>query len=942
VLEDRAAPAILTVTTLSDLPTHTGASLRDALLLANADAITGQSDLVTFDSGLSGQTITLRQGVLGLTGHSLTTPATITIDGDSGITIDGGNLSGVFRVDFAVQGALNGLTITRGRGTSGGIYNRGTLAVSNCTLSGCSAFWGGGIYNDGTLTVSDCTLMGNSAYNGAGIFSSGSVTVSDSALASNSAGDLGGGLYTNHQMTVAGCDLGADSAFWGGGIYNDGGTLDVSSCTIRSSSASQGGGIFNDGPLTATDCVLTADSATRSGGGIFNDTLMTVRDGLVNANSAPQGGGIFNDGGTVTLSDSTFQANSAGSSGGGFYNQGRLTLSNSSFLSNSATTASGGGIYTNTLLMATDCDLRGNSAFRGGGLFNDGGTMTGSGCTLAGNSARTTGGGLFNQGTLTVSNVVLDANSAQGDGGGIYDNGTLTASGYTVSGNTAARGGGIFTDGGVLRVSDWSVGSNSANQGGGLFNQGGQVALAGSTLSDNSSSNRGGGIYNQGTLELSNVTLAANSASQGGGCYNLGNPMTVADCTGCANSAAGQGGGIYNDNALSLESTIVAGNSSGSGNSQDVWGQVSGPSGYNLIGMGDDNLIGIHDGVNRNQIGTASSPLDPRLAPLGDYGGPTSTFALLPGSPALGEGGAPTTLATALTASTTSVRVSNASFLGVVPGSTVLLLDSEEVFVSALASGILTVVRGYNGTNPDTHVANIPVYPAGDQRGLPRLRDGGIDIGAYQSQGFTLIPLPSDTVSTVVGTAFAARVRLLANDPGLSDFSGSVLTLAVTTAANGASAALGSGTTIFLTNQSDYDLDASANTTAGSYTLTVESRAGSSILGLSNTPDVPFSITVSGGDQQSTLVNTTFDDPLLVTVTDQYGNPVAGVSVIFTGSGGDADASFSDGGVVSTDDNGQAWVFATANDVAGTYSVTASAEGVNSVAVFLLTNRDEG
>jgi hypothetical protein len=49
-------------------------------------------------------------------------------------------------------------------------------------------------------------------------------------------------------------------------------------------------------------------------------------------------------------------------------------------------------------------------------------------------------------------------------------------------------------------------------------------------------------------------------------------------------------------------------------------------------------LSGIGDGVNHNQIGTPGRPIDPRLAPLGSYGGPTRTFALLPGSPAIGAG----------------------------------------------------------------------------------------------------------------------------------------------------------------------------------------------------------------------------------------------------------------------------------------------------------------
>ena len=39
-------------------------------------------------------------------------------------------------------------------------------------------------------------------------------------------------------------------------------------------------------------------------------------------------------------------------------------------------------------------------------------------------------------------------------------------------------------------------------------------------------------------------------------------------------------------------------------------------------------------------MGTAASPIDPLLAPLGDYGGPTQTMALLPGSPAIHAGSA--------------------------------------------------------------------------------------------------------------------------------------------------------------------------------------------------------------------------------------------------------------------------------------------------------------
>ena len=54
------------------------------------------------------------------------------------------------------------------------------------------------------------------------------------------------------------------------------------------------------------------------------------------------------------------------------------------------------------------------------------------------------------------------------------------------------------------------------------------------------------------------------------------------------------------------------------------------------------NLIGVTDGssgwVGSDLTGTTASPLNPLLAPLGDYGGPNETMALLPGSAAIGAG----------------------------------------------------------------------------------------------------------------------------------------------------------------------------------------------------------------------------------------------------------------------------------------------------------------
>ncbi len=297
---DIGAAETLLVSTTSDSVSHTGFSLRDALSQANTDASNGISDLIVFASSLDGQTITLSQGELNLSGAGT---GTITIDGAGQMTISGANASTVFAVQAGVQALLEGLTIENGQG------NFGTFSAS-----------GGGIYNNGgTVTVSDSTLAHNSAtYGGGGIYNyRGTLTVSDSTLADNSASYDGGGIYNYRgTLTVSDSTLDHNSAgYGGGGIYNHGGTLTVSDSTLDHNSAGEGGGIFiYGGTLTVSDSTLDHNSATYSGGGIYTYSgTVTVSDSTLADNSAYSGGGIYNAGGTLTLLSTIVAANTASS-----------------------------------------------------------------------------------------------------------------------------------------------------------------------------------------------------------------------------------------------------------------------------------------------------------------------------------------------------------------------------------------------------------------------------------------------------------------------------------------------------------------------------------------------------------------------------------------------------------------------------------------------------
>ena len=312
--------SLITVTNSND--TGTG-SLRQAI----ADICPGGT--INFASSLAGQTITLASELgiyknLIVDGSALATPITISGDTDhNGV----GNVR-VFTVNQDVNVTLINLTIANGRNTfGGGIYNHGTLTVTNSTFSDNVAVYdGAGIYNTHTLTLVNSVFSNNSAFqSGGGIYSSSTtavMTVTNSVFSGNFAVDEGGAIRSGGTLTVTNSTFSDNSAQSGGGIEHLG-NLTVADSTFLNNSASFGGGIANDGALTT--------------GNITNTTFSN--------NSAIDGGGITNSG-VLTVTNSTFSNNSASAFGGGIHNYTyfSLTIVNSTFSNNSAT-KSGAGIY---------------------------------------------------------------------------------------------------------------------------------------------------------------------------------------------------------------------------------------------------------------------------------------------------------------------------------------------------------------------------------------------------------------------------------------------------------------------------------------------------------------------------------------------------------------------------------------------------------------------
>ncbi|MCA1683674.1 MAG: hypothetical protein LC708_00870, partial [Actinobacteria bacterium] len=135
-----------------------------------------------------------------------------------------------------------------------------------------------------------------------------------------------------------------------------------------------------------------------------------------------------------------------------------------------------------------------------------------------------------------------------------------------------------------------------------------------------------------------------------------------------------------------------------------------------------------------------------------------------------------------------------------------------------------------------------------------------------------------------------------------------------------------------------------ANGTTGPYSVTVGAGTVSLAGGLSLTNvGAPATLVMTAGSPQSTTVNTTFASAFSATVADSSGRAVPGVNVTFTapvtGPSGTFKPLGSNSSVTATTDGaGVVSASLKANTAAGTYNVTASAQGVAAPLTYALTN----
>jgi autotransporter-associated beta strand protein len=222
MLEERQAPATLTVNTLGDSVGGSQLSLRDAILAVDGGSYSGPATGQVTGTFGSNDTIVFQAGLTGTLGLNnsrgpLVISQNVTVTANpavNSITVTGNLQTGIFNVTSGAAATIAGLTISRGNDSAnvfGGVYVQAgsALTVTGCTLAGnqSDGAGGGAILNAGTLTATNCTFNNNSGVAGGAIdnVSGATATLINCTVSGNqatTASGTGGGVANTGTLTL--------------------------------------------------------------------------------------------------------------------------------------------------------------------------------------------------------------------------------------------------------------------------------------------------------------------------------------------------------------------------------------------------------------------------------------------------------------------------------------------------------------------------------------------------------------------------------------------------------------------------------------------------------------------------------------------------------------------------------------------------------------------
>ena len=381
----------------------------------------------------------------------------------------------------------------------------------------------------------------------------------------------------------------------------------------------------------------------------------------------------------------------------------------------------------------------------------------------------------------------------------------------------------------TLSINGPAVGTgNSVTVSGGgvtsIFNLATATNLSNLTLSGGSA-NYGGAILNNSTTTLTSMTIQDNVALDGGGIWNVSNGnLTIINSTFANNTATLWGGAIGNyGGCISLSLTTIA---------------------FNQAGSGAGGIIGSVNMTN-SIVANNNGSFGPDIS--GDVYANNSLIGNTSGVSITGS--------------------NNQQNVNALLGTLNYYGGTTKVFPLLPGSPAINSGAGSNAT---------------DQRGITVA--GTADMGSFQSRGFNFSNTGGTGQTAMIGDAFPTNLSLSVASAYSEPVNGGVVTFTAPVG-NVPSATLAGSTTISGGNVS---LQATANAFYGSaanqtYNIAANASgvAAGTLYQLLNV-GTPYTMSITGGNNQSGNITGTFGQTLGINVKDSVGNNLPRLSVTFT------------------------------------------------------------
>jgi len=421
---------------------------------------------------------------------------------------------------------------------------------------------------------------------------------------------------------------------------------------------------------------------------------------------------------------------------------------------------------------------------------------------------------------LTITNGNAGTNAL---GGGVRSSGTLSLSDCLISGNTTGTGLGTFGGGiyatGSLTMTRCTVSGNTSRNGAGIATSDSTVTITNSTLSGNTASNQAGAfILQRATATLTSCTISGNTANgsqTGGGVVNAGDSGET--------------------NLLTLVNCTITSNTGSNG----AGIKTSSSSSTNIVTQLKNTLVAGNSGSNFSTSGSNAS-----VSSQGNNLDSDGTSGFTNGV--------------------------NGDLVGTAANK---------------LNGLLSSLGNYGGTtqthallpgSPAINAGTSSSAPDNDQRGSSRV--GSVDIGAFESQGFTLAIAGGNNQSAGASTNF-----------------GSPLSVAVT--ANIATEPVNGGQLTFTPPASG------ASATINTNPATIANGTASSTATANTVLGGPYNVAAAtGGATASVTFSLTNVCPTIKLISPLVSTSMPGVafSQSFTQSGGVGTTTFSMTGALPT------------------------------------------